>query len=107
MTRKEEINQEANNRIKAEGMDKEWVLCYFDAFTTGAEWADSHPINVWHNASEEPLRDRVFLADLGASRYGFQTFFIFENDTKFNWSEWVKEVRLLRWAYISDLLPKE
>lgn len=40
MKRKEEINQEANDRIKAEGMDKEWVLCYFDAFTTGAEWAD-------------------------------------------------------------------
>lgn len=40
MKRKEEINQVANDRIKAEGMDKEWVLCYFDAFTTGAKWAD-------------------------------------------------------------------
>ena len=40
MKRKEEINKVANDRIKAEAMDKEWVLCYFDAFTTGANWAD-------------------------------------------------------------------
>lgn len=40
MTRQKEINKAANDRIKAERMDKEWVLCYYDAFTTGAKWAD-------------------------------------------------------------------
>lgn len=76
------------------------------AFIEGAEWADNHPVNVWHNVSEEPLKDRVFLAELGASEYGFQTFILVENNREFNWNEWVKETCLSQWAYISDLLPK-
>ena len=76
------------------------------AFIEGAEWADNHPVNVWHNVSEEPLKDRVFLAELGASEYGFQTFVLVDNNIEFNWNEWAKEIYLLRWAYISDLLPK-
>lgn len=105
MTREEEIKQAAY----AQHCNSESIcftlLC--NSFKQGAEWADSHPINVWHNAIEEPVRERVFLAEFGVSIYGFQTFFIFGNDTKFNWSEWAEEVRLSRWAYISDLLPKE
>lgn len=77
-----------------------------NAFIKGAEWADNHPINVWHNVSEEPLKGRVFLAELGASAYGFQTFVSVGNNIEFNWNEWVKEIRLLRWAYIDDLLLK-
>lgn len=103
MTREEEIIEAASKYSEYEFNE----CATNNGFIKGAQWADNHPINVWHNASEEPFRDRVFLVEFEVGRYGFQTFFIFENDIKFNWSEWTKEVRLLRWAYISDLLPKE
>lgn len=61
---------------------------------------------IWHDASEEPIKERIFLAELGTSDYGYQTFFIIESDIEFNWSEWVEEMHILRWAYVKDLLPK-
>lgn len=61
---------------------------------------------VWHDAGEEPLRDKAFIMELGANKYGLETFALAENDINSNWDEVVKELPLLRWAYISDLLPK-
>lgn len=61
---------------------------------------------VWHDADEEPLRDKVFLVELDANKYGFQTFVLVKNNINSNWSEVVKELRLLRWVYITDILPK-
>lgn len=105
MKREEEIKQAAYAQYCNSESVCFTLMC--NSFKQGAEWADNHPINVWHNATEEPLRGRVFLTDLGASEYGFQTFVLSENNMEFNWSEWAKEIRLLQWAYISDLLPKE
>ena len=32
------------------------------AFEEGAKWADSNPINIWHNANEEPAnKDAIIL----------------------------------------------
>ena len=107
MTREEELYKTAD--IFSEDHKYEEDLDYVSlkmAFIEGAEWADAHPVDVWHDVSEEPLKDRIFLAELGVSKYGFQTFVLVDNNIEFNWNEWAKEIYLLRWAYISDLLPK-
>ena len=37
--------------------------CYY-AFMDGACWSDKHPVNVWHDASEEPnINEDVVLYD--------------------------------------------
>lgn len=73
------------------------------AFEKGAEWADEHPINMWHDANEEPRLNQWFLAQIGDN--AFDTF-VMEMNKNEDWKEWSNGVNIKRWAYIKDLLPK-
>ena len=73
------------------------------AFEEGAEWADEHPINMWHDTNEEPRLNQWFLAQIGDN--AFDTF-VMEMDKNEDWKEWNNGVNIKRWAYIKDLLPK-
>lgn len=92
MTRKEEMIRASQER-------------YDDiAFLEGAEWADKHPINVWHEVSEKPPElNQWFLTQIGDD--SFDTF-IMAMDKNEDWRKWSKGINIKRWAYISDLLPK-
>ena len=55
MTREEEIIETSHNYGKT--LNEEASFDYEDmkcAFKEGVMWADKHPVNVWHDASEEP-----------------------------------------------------
>ena len=96
MTRLGEIITAANdNRCDIEEIS---------GFVQGAQWADAHPINVWHEASEKPRAKEWILVQFEEDEY--QTLALSESgvDTWFN--DWVDEYRAIRWAYIKDLLPK-
>ena len=70
------------------------------AFEEGAKWADEHPKNVWHDASEEPRCDELLL---GEDTDGFSIYrWCGQEDY---WEIFVNETGLSRWAYIDDLLP--
>lgn len=58
MTRQEEI------ALASKQHKKDFFLSanHGDEFIEGAEWPDSHPINVWHDASEEPKIGEQVLA---------------------------------------------
>ena len=73
------------------------------SFEEGVKWADTHPVNVWHDASEEPKLDQWFLAQIGDN--AFDTFIIAMDKNK-EWINWCKGINIKRWAYIKDLLPK-
>lgn len=66
------------------------------SFEEGAEWADKHPVNVWHDANEEPKRDSLILLIMQSGTAIVAK--IIEPNHTFNHGE--------RWAYINDLLPK-
>lgn len=71
------------------------------AFEKGAEWADAHPKNVWHDASEEPRYNELMLgmdSDV-VSIYKWCG----QGDS---WDAFCGINDLVKWAYISDLLPK-
>lgn len=71
-------------------------------FRAGAAWADRNPANKWHDASEEPTKKGYLLIQFGNAEYG--TFRLRDIDV---WSAWLmKNCYIIRWAYISDLLPK-
>ena len=71
------------------------------AFEKGAEWADEHPKNVWHDAGEEPRCDELLL---GEDTDGFSIYrWCGQED---NWQAFVNKTGLSRWAYIDDILPK-
>lgn len=73
-----------------------------NAFVHGVGWAELHPVDVWHDASEEPKEDVDIL-------------FISKNGkvhkvSKIDLSlyDWLKDNDdIKRWAYIKDLLPKQ
>ena len=94
MTREEEMIIESQKR-------------YDDiAFLDGVKWADEHPNleSLWHDVIEPPKLGEWFLAQI--SNIAFDTFIMAMNKNE-DWKEWSKGINIKRWAYISDLLPKQ
>lgn len=103
MTRQEEINVAASKYIEDNSMPDGYIAIsdHKDSFIEGANWADSHPVNVWHDAGEEPKYGEWFLAQIGDG--AFDTFVISKNQ---DWKEWANGINIKRWVYIDGLLPK-
>lgn len=107
MTREEEIKIASTDYVRLSNRICPDEKSFFD----GAEWADEHPKNVWHNASEEPKKGELILIEIVLSIPE-------KNEVKYFveyaeiWLKGLMKFRRLygfqyRWAYISDLLPKE
>ena len=78
------------------------INCYY-AFLHGAEWADKHPVNVWHDASEMPKNSKWILTQFGEDCYDTYMLPHFDADI---FCAWCKDTNVTRWAYIDDLIPK-
>ena len=74
------------------------------AFEEGAKWADEHPINVWHEASEKPRTKEWILIQYSGGDYEALSLDELGIETWSDW--WCDNYKVIRWAYISDLLPK-
>lgn len=103
MTREEQKASEAKKYYPDD------INCYY-AFLHGVEWEVKHPVNVWHDASEEPLlegKDIIFLNEQDepfiSGKIGGTFLFLLED---FYWERFVELVQISKWAYIKDLLPK-
>ena len=79
------------------------INCH-NAFLHGVEWADEHPINVWHDASEKPRAKEWILVQFEEDEY--ETLALSESGVNTWFNVWVDEYGAIRWAYISDLFPK-
>lgn len=80
------------------------------AFIEGAEWADAHPVNVWHDVSEEPrIGSNIVVVDKKGQWWDIQPYDR-EYDGYDGLTGWrccvVHYNNIQSWAYISDLLPK-
>lgn len=96
MTREEQLAIEAKRYYPDD------INCY-DAFLHGVKWERKHRANVWHSASEEPTAHNweILCED------DFEMCWVVNHfDVARNWSCFCKDTSLMRWAYISDLLPK-
>lgn len=83
------------------------------AFEKGAEWADNHPKNVWHDASEIPRMNHknIIYQTNYCSLFNVHIEFVptclrSGKITSYSWNEFVKDVNMRRWAYTDDLLQK-
>lgn len=76
------------------------------SFVRGAQWADEHPNieNLWHNASEEPRYEEFLLAEESSE---FNVYKLSGQEDNNSWELLVSAMGIIRWAYISDLLPKQ
>ena len=72
-------------------------------FLDGAVWSDKNPVNVWHDASEKPRANEWLLIQFSEDDYDALSL----NDLYIDmWCTWCNTYNVIRWAYISDLLPK-
>lgn len=85
---------------------------YYEGFIEGAklykgcvQWADEHPKNVWHDASEEPKGTYIVLCD-GLDDSQWVVDYLHIDMSYANWKDYAESIRVNRWAYVSDLLPK-
>ena len=77
--------------------------CYKDAFMEGAKWAINEFLkNLWHPASKEPKKGRVFLYKTMFEGYGINK--IIDGN---EWKYIIKYQKATQWLYIDDLLPKK
>ena len=92
---------------RIEQIEKFASQCYEDgekysAFIAGAIWADNNPVNVWHDASEEPIEYPILCKDELSNIW---TELSLTNYVE-GWAVYVEFNDMSQWAYISDLLPK-
>ena len=113
MTREEEIAVAFNDYRDALKLSTFGDFEYIDiqeAFEAGAKWADQHPNNVWHDASEEPKDDlgKDDLVIIYQDKHG-DCWFITKRDIVILYINWERfaTVSVRCWAYINDLLPKQ
>ena len=97
MTREKQIITEAKKHYYDD------INC-FNAFWHGVEWAELHPADVWHDAKEKPRAKEWILVQFEEDEY--ETLALSESGVNTWFNAWVDEYRAIRWAYITDLLPK-
>lgn len=100
MNREEQIIGEAKKYYS------DSINCY-NAFLHGVEWADEHPANIWHDASEVPASDyytQIVYQDKSGMCWFATNQERFEYD--WDWARFASAHLMVRWAYIRDLLPK-
>ena len=102
MTREEEILQAARNYVSGVTLSSPSDVIHFEY---GAKWADEHPVNVWHDANEEPKGDYFILCD-GLGNLQWAENFQHIDMYYANWKDYADAFKVNRWTYISDLLPK-
>lgn len=96
MKREEQIISEAKKHYS------DSINCH-NAFLHGVEWADEHPIDVWHDANEMPKDGEWILMQFDEDSYDTLVLCDMNADI---FCVRRKKYDVIRWAYISDLLPK-
>ena len=116
MTREEEIEKVATHY--AELVEWEYNIpasikrIVKSAYRMGTKWSDEHQNleSLWHDVSEEPLLEEteiIFInerdfAHISKRKGGhFSYAYVY-----YSWEEYVNSLKIKKWAYISDLLPK-
>ena len=102
MTREEQILQAARNYVSHVTLSSPSDVIHFGY---GAKWADEHPVNVWHDLSEEPRNYEYILFEYISNRNELKYFAYYVTPFGNALHEFEKFGKC-RWAYISDLLQK-
>ncbi len=85
----------------------------FNPIENGTKLADEHPNleSLWHDASEEPLLERkeiIFLTKQGIAYISERVDGMFPCMLEeSSWGKYVILLRISKWAYLDDLLPKQ
>lgn len=97
-------------KVCGDEFDKAIRMLWIAAFIAGVDYADRHPKNVWHKASEEPeIGSNIVVVDKNGQWWDIQPY-----DGEYDgyggltgWRCCVAHYNdIQHWAYVNDLLPK-
>lgn len=78
------------------------------AFEAGAHWAINEFLkNLWHQNTEEPDKSKSDIITLG---FDDNAYVQFKESILWNGESWrhsISRCQIIKWAYLSDILPKE
>ena len=81
---------------------------HIDGFNAGAKWAINEFLkNLWHPNTEEPDKSNGDIITLG---FDNDAYLQFKESVLWNEESWrhsISRCQIIKWAYLSDILPKE
>ena len=90
---------------KMEMFDKEDIK---EAFKSGAKWMQEEFLkDLWHPNTEEPDKSKSDIITLG---FDNDAYLQFKESVLWNEESWrhsISRCQIIKWAYLSDILPKE
>lgn len=93
-----------NNRYPA----SQDALFIAEGFRHGANWAINEFLkNLWHPNTEEPDKSKSDIITLG---FDNDAYLQFKESVLWNEESWrhsISRCQIIKWAYLSDILPKE
>ena len=79
-----------------------------NSFITGAKWAINEFLkDLWHPNTEEPDKSKSDIITLG---FDNDAYLQFKESILWNEESWrhsISRCQIIKWAYLSDILPKE
>ena len=79
-----------------------------ELFKDGAKWAIHEFLkDLWHSIEEEPDKRKSDIITIGSYNYislHFKESFIWKEES---WRHSISRCQITKWAYLSDILPKE
>ena len=93
-----------NNRYPA-SQDAPFIA---EGFRHGANWAINEFLkNLWHPNTEEPDKSKSDIITLGFDNDAYLQFKESILWNKESWRHSISRCQIIKWAYLSDILPKE
>lgn len=78
------------------------------AIELGAKWAINELMkNLWHPNTKEPDKSKSDIITLGFDNNAYLQFKESILWTKESWRHSISRCQIIKWAYLSDILPKE
>ena len=102
------IKEAIEDYVRHSSVEDEYPGTEGDAFKAGAKWAINEFLNdLWHPNTEEPDKSKSDIITLGFDNDAFLQFkeSIFWN--KESWRHSISRCQIIKWAYLSDILPKQ
>ena len=100
----EEARYYCNNRYPA-SQDAPFIA---EGFRQGAKWAIHEFLkDLWHSIEEEPDKRKSDIITIGSYNYislHFKESFIWKEES---WRHSISRCQIIKWAYLSDILPKQ
>lgn len=79
-----------------------------ELFKDGAKWAINEFLkDLWHPAEEEPDKSKSDIITLGFDNDAYLQFKESILWNKESWRHSISRCQIIKWAYLSDILPKE